>query len=571
MTDSFARCDIFTLYACGGHMKIRLSLLCFLLSVSSSVTALAETHALSAVSRIVSVTVYPDRAQVTRRSTLSLKAGTNLVSFDALPQLMAEDSLRAEGTGPGRARIAGIQVKTVYLERLQEKRIHDLEEEILALNRKVESIEARRKALAAQKAFIDSIRVGWGERISKELSLGKPSTAELGEAVKFVGEGIGKVEEQLYDAEGAKKPLLDRIAALKKELEQARGDRNKEVRSVEVAVEAERAMEFTLTLSYLVGQARWEPTYDVRLAADGKSAELTYRAQVWQKSGEEWPGVKLSLSTASPGAGGAPPELTPWQVSLWEPPRPLARAARLKGAMEMDRAQSMPMAVPAPEAAAEEMQSALPVTAQVAEGQTSVLFNIAQPVDVAADGTRAASIIAMEKVPVTAEFVTVPKLSPRVYLKSEVTNKTAYPLLAGQVNVFNDTVFTGKSYLKTVAAGEKFDLYFGADDQVKVKREVAKVRKKAGLLGSNRVNYRCTVELENFKKHAITVSLLDQLPLAGNAEIKVSLDDAEPKTDETRQDGTLLWKVSLAPGEKKKISYDIVIEYPKGRELAGTE
>jgi len=553
-------------------MKIQLAISCLLPLLCHPVAALAETHALSAASRISTVTVYADRAQVTRSALLSLKAGTNLVTFGAMPQLLDENSLRAQGTGAGRARIAGITVKNVFLERLQEKRIQELEDEIRAANRKLESIEARRKALAAQGAFIDSIRVGWGERISKELTLAKPNPAEMGEAVKFVGEGIGKVEEQLYDAEAARKPLLDRIAALKKELEQKRGDRNKEVRSVEVAIEADRNMDFNLTLSYLVGQARWEPTYDLRLAADGKSAELTYRAQVWQKSGEEWPGVRLSLSTASPEAGGAPPELRPWQVSLYEPPRPVSYGQRLlKGAMAPSPARTMVLEAPAADGSADQMENALPESALVSEGQTSVLFNIARPVDIPADGTRAASVIAVDQLPVLAEFVSVPKLSPRVYLKSEVTNRTVYPLLAGQVNVFNDAVFTGKSFLKTVAAGEKFDLYFGADDQIKVKREVARVRKSAGLLGGNRVSYRCTVQLENFKKSAVTVSLLDQLPLAGNAEIKVSLDEAQPKPFETRQDGTIIWKLSLAPGEKRKISYDIVLEYPKGRELAGAE
>lgn len=552
-------------------MKTRITLISLLLLFSFSLTAQAQTHELSAASKIGSVTVFADRAQVTRSAQLSLMPGTNLVSFDSLPLLMDEDSLRAEGKGTGRARIAGITVKNVFLEQIQEKRVRELEEEIAAVNRKMESIDARRRALVAQKAFIDSIRVGWGERISKELSTGKPSTAELGEAVKFVGEGIGRVEEQLYDAEAAKKPLMSRLAALKKELEQARGDRKKEVRSVVVAIEADRKMTFSLDLSYLVSQARWEPSYDVRLAADGKDAELVYRAQVWQKTGEDWPGVKLSLSTASPQVGGAPPELTPWHISLYEPPRPYpvhALGARAPSPAPMDTMEKQTFeAAPA----ADQMEQALPESALVAEGQTSILFNIREPVHVPADGTRSGSVIAMEKVPVTAEFVTVPKLSPRVYLRSEVTNQTIYPLLAGQVNVFNDTVFTGKTYLKTVSSGEKFDLYFGADDQLKVKREVAKIRKKAGLIGSNSVSYRITVELENFKKHAVTVSLLDQLPLPGNAEIKVSLDDAAPKPDETRQDGTLVWKVNLAAGEKRKISYDMVIEYPKGRELAGVD
>ena len=541
------------------------SLICLPLTLS------AQSAPLQAKSRISAVTVFSDRAQVTREATLALKAGTNLVSFDNLPLLMADESLRAEGKGGGRARIAGITVKNVFLDRTQEKRVREIEDEIAALTRKVESIEARRKALASQRAFIDSIRVGWSERISKELALGKPSAAELGEAAKFVGDNVGKIEEQLYDAEAAKRPLTDRIAALKKELEQSRADRMKEVRSVQVAIEAERDMRFDLDLSYLVSQASWEPTYDVRLSADGKDAELTYRAQVWQKTGEDWPGVKLSLSTASPEVGGGAPELSPWHISLYEPPRPVAYQSRMKEMMAPAPAGMAVMGSAMPEYGADQFEPALPLSAAVAQGQTSVLFQVAQPVDIPADGTRSGSVIALERVPVTAEYVSVPKLSPRVYLKSTVLNKTPYPLLAGEVNIFNDAVFVGKSQLKTVASGEEFDLYFGSDDQIKVKRDVNKIRKKAGLIGSNRVTYRLSMELENFKKRGVTVSLLDQQPLPGNAEIKVNLEDVAPKPTETKEDGTLVWKVDLAPGEKKKVAYDLVIEYPKGRELVGIE
>ena len=74
----------------------------------------------------------------------------------------------------------------------------------------------------------------------------------------------------------------------------------------QVAIEAEHKMQFSMDLSYIVSHAGWEPTYDVRLAANGKEAELVYRALVRQKSGEDWPGVKLVLSTAKPEVGGAP-------------------------------------------------------------------------------------------------------------------------------------------------------------------------------------------------------------------------------------------------------------------------
>ena len=386
-----------------------------------------------------------------------------------------------------------------------------------------------------------------------------------------MGEGVGKVEEQLNDAEVARRPLNDRIALLNRELEQQRGKLAKEVRRVQVAIEADRPMPFDLDLCYLVGQARWEPGYDVRLGADGKDAELVYRARVWQQTGEDWADVRLALSTARPETGGAPPELFPWRVSLYEQ-RPVSfRAGAAKSAMTY--------AAPAPRAIMELgdgapagiTEPAQPIAAEFSAGQTSALFTIPVPVSVAADGTRADSVIARERVPVAAEYLSVPKLSPRVYLKSRVTNQTAYPLLAGEVNVFNDGVFTGRARLKNVSAGEPFELYFGADDRIKVKRESARVQKRAGLLGSNSVSYRTTVELANFRPDAITLSVLDQLPLAGNAEIRVELEDAAPKPDETRPDGTLVWKLSLAAGEKRKISYDIVIDYPKGRELTGIE
>ncbi len=542
---------------------LRLFLITLLLAWPLSLHA--DTGALQAQSRITAVTVFSDRAQVTRHASLTLKPGMNLVNFNDMPQLMMEESLRAEGKGAGRARIAGITVKKVFLDRTSEKRVRELEDEIMQLTRKVESIEARRKALAAQKAFVDSIRVGYGERISKEIGAGKPITGELDQAMRFVGENTGKIEEKIYDTEAEKRPLQDRIAALKKELEQNRVDGMREVRSVQVAVDAEREMKLDMELSYLVPQATWVPTYDVRLAQDGKEAELVYRAQIWQMTGEDWPGVKLTLSTASPAFGGGAPELFPWRVSFYEPPRPIPYLPRAK--MEM----AAPMVGAAQAAPEDRMQQTEFGAAQVAQGQTSVQFQVVQPVDVTADGSHAQSVIASEKLPVAVGYETVPKLSQRAYLKSTVTNRTTYPLLAGEVNIFNDAVFVGKSQLKTIASGEDFDLYFGSDDQVKVKREVARVKKKGGLIADSSVTYHVDIELQNFKARPVSITLKDQKPLAGNAEIGVKVEELSLKPAETKEDGTLIWKLELAPGEKRKVSYDIVIDYPKGRDLVGLE
>jgi uncharacterized protein (TIGR02231 family) len=156
-----------------------------------------------------------------------------------------------------------------------------------------------------------------------------------------------------------------------------------------------------------------------------------------------------------------------------------------------------------------------------------------------------------------------------VFLKSELVNRAPYPLLKGKVNTFIGNSFTGSSRLNKVAAGEKFELFFGNDDQVTVKREELKQHKEAGLFGRNRVSYRYRIEMNNFRKEPLTLTLRDQLPVAGDEEIKVSLEEPSLKPAEVKNDGTIIWKTPLKAGEKKELTFGILVEYPKDKEISG--
>ena len=178
-------------------------------------------------------------------------------------------------------------------------------------------------------------------------------------------------------------------------------------------------------------------------------------------------------------------------------------------------------------------------------------------------------MVAVEQLPVSIEYLAVPKLSPAVFLKSEIINRAPYPLLPGKASTFIGNSFTGSSQLKKIAAGEKFDLFFGSDDQVTVKREEVKQHKEAGLFGKNRVSYRYRLELNNFRKEPLTLTLRDQLPVAGDEEIKVSLEEPSLKPEEVKNDGTIIWKTPLKAGEKKELTFGILVEYPKEKEITG--
>lgn len=552
-------------------MPLARPLLLLLVLLQLPIVALAgESRRLTATPRITAVTVYPDRAMTTRSATFKLKPGNWILSLEPLPVLMQDDSIRVEGKGTAAAAIVGTEVKTTFVEQSSEKRAQELDEAILKAERSVGSVDARKAALAAQKGFIDSVRVAWGDRISKEIAIGKPTAAELNEALAFVGNGVTSVEEKMRDLDEEKKKLKDKIEALRKTREQAIGSGRKEVKSLDVAVEVTREGNLTLDVAGVVPQAGWEPSYDVRLASDGQSAELLFRGEVQQQTGEDWTEVDLALSTARPAVGGAPPELTPWHVSFYEPrPMPTMALKSLARESMMMRRQEMDEMAPAAAASAPAPAPVAHRTAQVSEEQSSMLFRISRPADVPSDGALHGNVVAVEKLPVSLQYFAVPKKSPHVFLKSEIENRAAYPLLPGKLNVFTGGNFIGSSQLKKVAAGEKFDLFFGSDDQVTVKREELKRHKEGGLFGKSRMAYRYRIEVNNFRKEPRTVVIRDQLPLAENEEIKVSLDEPSLKPDEVKEDGTLTWKLVLKPGEKREISYGIVIEYPKDKEIIG--
>jgi uncharacterized protein (TIGR02231 family) len=540
------------------------------LLVIPSITLGADQRRLQTTPRITTVTVYPDRAMTTRSASLSLKPGSYLVTFDNLPPLIQDDSVRVEGKGSAIVTIVGLEIKRLFLEQSGEKRVKDIDEEIRTLERQSGSLDAKMAGLASQKTFLDSIRVAWSERISKELAVGKPTSTELLEASTFIGTGVTRAEEQSRDLDTEKRQIKDRIDALRRQRVESAGSRKKESKSVEVSLEVSREGNLALDLSAVTAQAWWEPSYDVRLEADGATAGLTFRALVRQQTGEDWNGVDLNLSTARPSAGGAPPELYPWRVSFYRP-MPLATpvyGAAPRIAMKSARAMSDSAVLESTEALQESAPAAYQ-TSEIHSEQTSISFHIPRTVDIPSDNSQHGNVVAMEQLPVSLEFLAIPKLSPFVFLKSEIINRTGYPLLPGKVNIFTGNTFTGSSQLKKVASGEKFDLFFGTDDQVSVKREELKQHKEAGLFGNNRMSYRYRIEVNNFRKDAQTVTVRDQLPLAGDAEIKVSLDEPSIKPDEIKDDGRLTWKLPMKAGEKRELTFGIVVEYPKDKELTG--
>jgi hypothetical protein len=85
---------------------------------------IAEPIAGPIVAPIVAVSVYPDRARITRRGTARLAAGDQVVSVEPLPPGPHPDSVRVSGRGP--ATVATRPATVTVLDQLPVARDHEI-------------------------------------------------------------------------------------------------------------------------------------------------------------------------------------------------------------------------------------------------------------------------------------------------------------------------------------------------------------------------------------------------------------------------------------------------------------
>jgi hypothetical protein len=76
-----------------------------------------------------------------------------------------------------------------------------------------------------------------------------------------------------------------------------------------VKVDALKPGNFSFEISYVVANAGWFPSYDIRAKNINEPVQLIYKANVKQDTKEDWNNVKLKFSSSDPNVSGVAPEL----------------------------------------------------------------------------------------------------------------------------------------------------------------------------------------------------------------------------------------------------------------------
>jgi hypothetical protein len=602
-------------------LRRRLALAAAVWTVLGGVLA-ARVSAVEANGRVTHVTLYRGQAQVTRTIPVPGEAGLMELIVGNLPEQVAPNSLFAEGGETIEVRAVQYRTRAVGEEPREE--VRKLDDQIAAVQREIELAQKKQALLTHRTEYLNRLENFVGPTAQTDLSRGVLDAEALERLTTFTFAEHDKIAQDDVALAQQVRDLNAKLELLNRQRDEITAGASHTVREAVVFLEKHGDGAAELRLNYLVGNSGWSPSYTMRAAADRKNVKVEYNALIQQLTGEDWTGVTLTLSTASPTLGAAGPGLAPFHVTLTSAPTTqMQEAANLpnpSGGFDGGNFMSYGQGLTKGQVVAQ-IEGLNSQRSQVAaavgnavvfadrnrynwdlnmfgcsvqqlelNGDTTTL-NVLRSEQVESEGPslsyelRGAVTLASRTdqqmvrilqtdMPSDFYHVAVPVLTSFVYREAALQNSSQEDLLAGPITVYLDGRFVGQGEIPTVARNQTFVVGFGADPQLRTRREL--VDKTDDLQGGNReTKFEYRLVIENFSGAAMPVRVLDRLPHAENgADIEVTLGrTSDPLSAdklyqrEERPVGLLRWDVEApadsAGDDARLIEYAYSVEYDR--------
>ncbi|MTB49900.1 DUF4139 domain-containing protein [Lewinella sp. W8] len=208
-----------------------------------------------------------------------------------------------------------------------------------------------------------------------------------------------------------------------------------------------------------------------------------------------------------------------------------------------------------------------PVPTTVYRQATTVSFQIDLPYSIPSDGKERDVEINQHQLPAHYTHVTVPKVNEAAYLTAAVTNWEQYDLLSGEIQLFFEGTYLGRSYLDVSATEDTLNLSLGKDPNVVVERtEITEFRKESFLGGKVSQSRGYRIEVRNRKEQPIRLLVKEQIPVSADNEITVKSEISSGGRLES-ESGMVRWELQLPPQREVKVSLEYTVRAPRHKRI----
>ena len=275
--------------------KLIFTVLCLAASYTSAKPLVTQSD-------IVGVTVFKQGALVERRARVKLTAGVNEVKIPFISPELDQRSLQV-GVSNLDVTLGSVKVDFELPRRLELAAVSDsltkrmsLLNDTLSLLAELSSVFERERMvllrnynIGGDKGFDAARLQGVAEYLRKDLD-------EVGDNQYSINKTATNYNHEL-------KQLEQEVLLLDEQL-------YKQCGVVNMVLVAPAASETEINIKYFVKDAKWNPSYEIRINGNQPSTlQLTSKAQVSQLSKEDWQDVPLTVSLNNPNEASALPKL----------------------------------------------------------------------------------------------------------------------------------------------------------------------------------------------------------------------------------------------------------------------
>lgn len=462
---------------------------------------------------ITNVTVFLSGAQVERTGTMYLNAGNYDVVIQDLPTSSNPNTIQV--TGKGNITVLSVENRINYLKsQIKPKSVLILEDSLELLRNQINYQNAMLTVYNSEEAMILANKEIGGNDNGVDIAALKANADFY--RVRLTDIKTKQLEIGLKLA-GLNKDM-QRVQAQLNELNAKQGQPTGEI---VVRVIANAAGNATFVTRYQVQNAGWAPMYDIRATDFGNPIKLTFKAGIYQNTGENWEKVKLTLSTSNPNQSNDKPILNPWYLYF-------NNYVSKEKAEGYYRKSAQPMSAVASESDAgaaydeeKNFESAVAYTS-VAEYPINFEYVIDLPYSVETNGKPRIIQVQEYELAATYQYYTAPKLDNDAFLLARVTGWEKYNLLPGESNVFFQDTYVGRSYVNPLTALDTLEVSLGRDKSISLKREMIKDYTSDKFIGTSRkVTKGWEITVRNNKSKEIEIVIEDQFPITTNKDIEI--------------------------------------------------
>ncbi|MBO4334059.1 MAG: mucoidy inhibitor MuiA family protein [Paludibacteraceae bacterium] len=275
--------------------KLIFTVLCLAASYTSAKPLVTQSD-------IVGVTVFKQGALVERRARVKLAAGVNEVKIPFISPELDQRSLQV-GVSNLDVTLGSVKVDFELPRRLELAAVSD------SLTKRMSLLNDTLSMLAELSSVFERERMV----LLRNYNIGGDKgfdAARLQGVAEYLRKDLDEVGDNQYSINKTATNYNHELKQLEQEVLLLDEQLYKQCGVVNMVLVAPAASETEINIKYFVKDAKWNPSYEIRINGNQPSTlQLTSKAQVSQLSKEDWMNVPLTVSLNNPNEASALPKL----------------------------------------------------------------------------------------------------------------------------------------------------------------------------------------------------------------------------------------------------------------------